>query len=81
MESELEEMQQRNEDNMCKKVKIVNKSSRELPEEVVDAISFKTLTDVNEVLEEYNLKILEMERDIEDEKLVIQTFTIADYNR
>lgn len=81
MESELEEMQQRNEDNMCKKVKIVNKSSRELPEEVVDAISFKTLTDVNEVLEEYNLKILEMERDIEDEKLVTQTFTIADYNR
>lgn len=66
---------------MCKKVKIVNKSSRELPEEVVDAISFKTLTDVNEVLEEYNLKILEMERDIEDEKLVTQTFTIADYNR
>lgn len=81
MESELEEMQQKNEDNMCKKVKIVNKSSRELPEEVVDAISFKTLTDVNEVLEEYNLKILEMERDIEDEKLVTQTFTIADYNR
>ena len=81
MESELEEMQQRNEDNMCKKVKIVNKSSRELPEEVVDAISFKTLTDVNEVLEEYNLKILEMERDIEDETLVTQTFTIADYNR
>ena len=29
---------------MCKKVKIVNKSSRELPEEAVDAISFKTLT-------------------------------------
>ena len=81
MESELEEMLQRNEDNMCKKVKIVNKSSRELPEEAVDAISFKTLTDANEVLEEYNLKILEMEREFEDGSLITQTFTIADYNR
>lgn len=66
---------------MCKKVKIVNKSSRELPEEAVDAISFKTLTDANEILEEYNLKILEMEREFEDGSLVTQTFTIADYNR
>lgn len=66
---------------MCKKVKIVNKSSRELPEEAVDAISFKTLTDANEVLEEYNLKILEMEREFEDGKLVTQTLTITDYNR
>ena len=66
---------------MCKKVKIVNKSSRELPEEAVDAISFKTLTDANEVLEEYNLKILEMEREFEDGSLVTQTITIADYNR
>lgn len=66
---------------MCKKVKIVNKSSRELPEEAVDAISFKTLTDANEVLEEYNLKILEMEREFEDGSLVTQTFTITDYNR
>ena len=66
---------------MCKKVKIVNKSSRELPEEAVDAISFKTLTDANEVLEEYNLKILEMEREFEDGSLVTQTITISDYNR
>jgi hypothetical protein len=66
---------------MCKKVKIVNKSSRELPEEAVDAISFKTLTDANEVLEEYNLKILEMEREFEDGSLITQIFTIADYNR
>lgn len=66
---------------MCKKVKIVNKSSRELPEEAVDAISFKTLTDANEVLEEYNLKILEMEREFEDGNLVTQTITISDYNR
>lgn len=66
---------------MCKKVKIVNKSSRELPEEAVDAISFRTLTDANEILEEYNLKISEMEREIEDGKLVTQTLTITDYNR
>ena len=64
-----------------KKVKIVNKSSRELPEEAVDAISFRTLTDANEILEEYNLKISEMEREIEDGHLINQTLTITDYNR
>lgn len=63
---------------MCKKVRIINKSSRELPEEAIDAISFRSLTEANEVLEEYNLKIYEMEREFEDGKLSSQTLTLVD---
>lgn len=63
---------------MCKKIRIVNKSTRELPEEAIDAISFKSLTEANEVLEEYNLKISEMEREFEDGKLSSQTIVLID---
>ena len=63
---------------MCKKIRIVNKSTRELPEEAIDAISFKSLTEANEVLEEYNLKISEMEREFEDGKLSSQTIVLVD---
>ena len=63
---------------MCKKIRIVNKSTRELPEEAIDAISFKSLTEANEILEEYNLKISEMEREFEDGKLSSQTIVLVD---
>ena len=63
---------------MCIKIRIVNKSTRELPEEAIDAISFKSLTEANEVLVEYNLKISEMEREFEDGKLSSQTIVLVD---
>ena len=41
------------------KVKIINKSSKHLPQEVVDSLTFKTIDEANTVLEDYNLRISE----------------------
>ena len=65
---------------MCKKVKVINNSSRELPEEAIDAITYKTLSEANNILAEYNLKIVEMERELDNGHLLSQTITIADTN-
>lgn len=62
---------------MCVKVKIVNKSKRELPEEVIEALTFKTVSEANDILEEYNLKIVEYERVLKDAKIKEQIFTIG----
>ena len=65
---------------MCMKVKVINNSSRELPEEAMDAITFKTLSEANNILAEYNLKIVEMERELDNGHLLSQTITIDDIN-
>lgn len=62
---------------MCVKVKIVNKSKRELPEEVIEALTFKTVSEANDILDEYNLKIVEYERVLKDAKIKEQIFTIG----
>lgn len=61
-----------------KKLIIKNKSLRALPEEVVNAIENMTIDEVNGVLDEYNLKIIEIERDYDDdENIASETVTIG----
>lgn len=61
-----------------KKLIIKNKSLRALPEEVVNAIENMTIDEVNSVLDEYNLKIIEIERDYDDdENIASETVTIG----
>ena len=38
------------------KVKIINNSSREIPQELTEEMMFKPLSEVQQILEEYNLK-------------------------
>ena len=52
---------------MCVKIKIKNKSSRDIPEELVEDLQFKTLDQINEIAEEYNLKVIEVMREYDDD--------------
>lgn len=62
---------------MCVKVKIKNQSKRELPEEVIDALTFNSISEANDILEEYNLKLIEYERVLKDAKVVEQVFIVG----
>ncbi len=61
------------------KVKIINNSSREIPQELTEEMMFKPLYEVQQILEEYNLKChsYEMVYD-DDKKLSEQIITIND---
>jgi hypothetical protein len=63
---------------MCVKIKIKNKSSRDIPEELVEDLYFKTLDQINEIAEQYNLKVIEMSREYEDGHLVENELTFGD---
>lgn len=63
---------------MTMKVKIKNKSSREIPQELVDAIPFKSFDEVNRIAEEYNLRITELSNGYENGELVEQELTFGD---
>ena len=49
------------------KIKINNKSSRDIPEELVNDLQFKTLDQINEIAAEYNLKVIEATREYDDD--------------
>lgn len=61
------------------KVKIINNSSREIPQELTEDMMIKPLSEVQQILEEYNLKCnsYEMVYD-DDKKLSEQIITIND---
>lgn len=59
------------------KIRIVNNSSRELPEELAEACIEKSLTTVNNIAEEYLLKVKEYEQIIEDNNIVEIIYTIG----
>lgn len=63
---------------MCVKIKIKNKSSRDIPEELVEDLQFKTLDQINEIAEQYNLKVIEMSREYNDGHLVENELTFGD---
>lgn len=66
---------------MCVKIKIKNKSSRDIPQELVEEIQFKTLDEINSIAEQYNLKVTEMTNEYKNAKLVEQELTFGDrYN-
>ena len=61
------------------KVKIINNSSREIPEELTEDMMFKPLSEVQRILEEYNLKCHSYEMVYNDKKeLSEQIITIND---
>lgn len=63
---------------MSIKIKIKNKSSRDIPEELVEDLQFKTLDQINEIAEQYNLKVIDMSREYEDGHLVENELTFGD---
>jgi hypothetical protein len=64
---------------MCVKIKIKNKSSRDIPEELVDSINEMTLDRLNEVAADYNLKIIEMTKEYNKKGILTeQEFVIGD---
>lgn len=63
---------------MCVKIKIKNKSSRDIPEELVKDLQFKTLDQINEIAEQYNLKVIEMSREYDNSHLVENELTFGD---
>lgn len=63
---------------MCVKIKIKNKSSRDIPEELVEDLYFKTLDQINEIAEQYNLKVIEMSREYDNGHLVENELTFGD---
>lgn len=65
---------------MCVKIKIKNKSSRDIPEELVEDLQFKTLDQINEIAEQYNLKVIEMSREYNNGHLVENELTFGDRN-
>ncbi len=64
---------------MCVKIKIKNKSSRDIPEELADSINEMTLDRLNEIAAEYNLKIVEMTKEYNKKGILTeQEFVIGD---
>ena len=61
------------------KVKIINNSNREIPQELTEEMMFKSLSEVQQILEEYNLKCQSYEMVYDDDKkLSEQIITIND---
>lgn len=63
---------------MCVKITIKNKSSRDIPQELVEEIQFKTLDEINSIAEQYNLKVTEMTNEYKNAKLTEQELTFGD---
>lgn len=65
---------------MSWKIKIINNTSRELPEELADAIMDVdgTLTKINDVAAEYNIKVKEYERILNGDNIKEETFILSD---
>lgn len=63
---------------MSVKITIKNKSSRDIPQELVEEIQFKTLDEINSIAEQYNLKVTEMSNEYKNAKLVEQELTFGD---
>ena len=60
-------------------ITINNQSSRVLAAEVVNTLTFDTIDTANDVLAEYNLKISEIKRILNDKnQLVEQIVTVSD---
>lgn len=60
-------------------ITINNQSSRVLAAEVVNTLTFDTIDTANDVLAEYNLKISEIKRVLNDKnQLVEQIVTVSD---
>ena len=53
------------------KVKIINNSSREIPQELTEEMMFKPLSEVQQILEEYNLKCHSYEMVYDDDKKLL----------
>ena len=60
------------------KVKIINNSSREIPQELTEEMNFKPLSEVQQILEEYNLKCQSYEMVYDNKELSEQIITIND---
>ena len=63
---------------MSVKITIKNKSSRDIPQELLEEIQFKTLDEINSIAEQYNLKVTEMTNEYKNAKLVEQELTFGD---
>ena len=64
------------------KYKIINNSSREIPQELTEEMMFRPLSEVQQILEEYNLKITKFDVEFDDNGHAIkQTLTIEDFKR
>jgi uncharacterized HAD superfamily protein len=64
---------------MCVKIKIKNKSSRDIPAEIADIISETSLDKLNEIAADYNLKIIEMTKEYNKKGILTeQEFVIGD---
>ena len=57
---------------MSIKIKIKNNSSRDIPEVLVENLQFKTLDQINEIAEEYNLKVIEVTREYDDDGYFVE---------
>lgn len=60
------------------KVKIINNSSREIPQELTEDMMIKPLSEVQQILEEYNLKCQSYEMVYDNKELSEQIITIND---
>lgn len=60
------------------KVKIINNSSREIPQELTEDMMIKPLSEVQQILEEYNLKCHSYEMVYNNKELSEQIITIID---
>lgn len=52
-------------------LKIINRSSKDIPEELLDAIFNKTLDEANDICAEWNMKIIEFERDKNKKETIV----------
>ena len=64
---------------MCVKIKIKNKSSRDIPEELANSINEMPLDRLNEIAADYNLKVIEMTKEYNKKGILTeQEFVIGD---
>lgn len=61
------------------KITIKNESIREIPEELAETIYTLNLDEINRVAAEYNLKIIEYCRELDNAKIIEEIFVIGDY--
>lgn len=60
-------------------VSIINKTSMSaIPQEVLDSILFKSLSEANDVLSDHHIKIAEYDQVMDAGKMVEQKLTIVD---
>jgi len=59
-------------------IRIINLSSRSINDEILEAITFQTLSEANTILAQYNLKIREFEQIFNDGQLHETVLTIGD---